>query len=290
MGNGMSRINGLVSFRRAVRVLFRISRGGRVRGIGLAQEQTLSGEHRQTQTGAPPGSELRSAPRYALLIRTAKIIADGSEFLCIIRDASATGLKVRLFSELPQARAIHVELVTGDRYRVELVWQADDHAGLRFLQAIEIEQFLDENLGTFPRRQVRLRIALEAVLRLGGEAVPIALKDISQQGACIESDKLLLVNELVRLETDVARPLFAKVRWRSHPRYGLIFEHTFKLDELAHISGPLQFAEALPPQAPEVNGADGTEDRTTGGPTGKAPPSPGAIPGRAAEGSILRSL
>ena len=57
-----------MSFRRAVRVLFRISRGGRVRGIGLAQEQALSGEHRQTQTGAPPGSELRSAPRYALLI------------------------------------------------------------------------------------------------------------------------------------------------------------------------------------------------------------------------------
>jgi hypothetical protein len=29
------------------------------------------------------------------------------------------------------------------------------------------------------------------------------------------------------------------------PRYGLIFEHTFKLDELARISAPLQFVQAL---------------------------------------------
>jgi len=53
------------------------------------------------------------------------------------------------------------------------------------------------------------------------------------------------MNELVRLETGVTPPLYAKVRWRSHPRYGLVFEHTFRLEELARISAPLQFAQAL---------------------------------------------
>jgi hypothetical protein len=195
--------------------------------------------------GAPPGSELRSAPRYALLIRTAKVIADGREFLCIVRDASATGLKIRLFSGLPQARELYIEMITGDRYPVELVWQAEDYAGLRFFEEIAVEQLLDETRGAFPRRQVRLRIALDGVLHSGGEAMQVAFKDISQQGACVECDKWLLMNELVRLETGVTPPLYAKVRWRSHPRYGLIFEHTFKLDELARISAPLQFAEAL---------------------------------------------
>lgn len=252
----------------------------------MAQEQELSGKPRQTQMDAPPGSEFRSSQRYALLIRTAKIIADGREFFCIIRDASATGLKVRLFTSLPHARAIIVELVTGDRYPVELVWQADDHAGLRFLQEIEVEQFLDESRGSFPRRQVRLRIALDAVLHSGGEAVRIVFQDISQQGACVECNKWLLMNELVRLETGVAPPLFAKVRWRSHPQYGLIFEHTFKLDELARISAPLQFAEALQPQVPEKTAVDGPEegvpDSRTSGPKCKD--------GGAAEGAILRSL
>jgi hypothetical protein len=211
----------------------------------LAQEQELPGVARQEQMGAPPGSELRSAPRYALLIRTAKIVSDGREFLCIIRDASSTGVKIRLFSPLPQGKDYAIELVTGDRYPAELVWQTDDYAGLHFLEEIPVEHLLDETRGRYPRRQVRLRIALDGVLHSGGEAVTVAFKDISQQGACVECDKWLLMNELVRVETGVTPPLYAKVRWRSHPRYGLIFEHTFKLDELARISAPLQLAQAL---------------------------------------------
>lgn len=195
--------------------------------------------------GAPPGHELRSAPRYALLIRIAKIIADGREFLCIIRDASATGLKIRLFSPLPPAHALFVELVNGNRHPVALVWQAEDYAGLRFLEVIPVERLLDEDREALPRRQVRLRIALDGVLHSDGEAVRVGFRNISQQGACIESDKWLLMNELVRLETGVTPALYAKVRWRSHPRYGLIFERTFKLDELAVISAPLQLADAL---------------------------------------------
>ena len=211
----------------------------------MAQEQQLPGTARQDQTGAPPGAEHRSAPRYALLIRTAKIIADGREFLCIIRDASASGLKIRLFSDLPQARELVVELMTGDRYAVELVWMADDYAGLRFAHEIDIERLLDESKGTYPKRQIRLQIAIGGMLHSGGEAVPVIFHNLSQQGACIESEKWLLMNELVRIETGVTPPLFAKVRWRSHPRYGVIFEHTFRLEELARISAPLQFAEAL---------------------------------------------
>lgn len=195
--------------------------------------------------GAPPGTELRSAPRHALLIRTAKVIADGREFLCIIRDASATGLKIRLFSELPAARELVVEMVTGDRYAVELVWQADDFAGLRFQQSIDVEKLLDESRGSYSKRQVRLQIVMGGVLHSGGQSVAVTFRNLSQQGACVESDKWLLMNELVRIETGVTPPLYAKVRWRSHPCYGLIFEHTFRLEELARISAPLQFAQAL---------------------------------------------
>ena len=57
------------------------------------------------------------------------------------------------------------------------------------------------------------------------------------------------MNELVRIDTGVTPPLYAKVRWRSHPRYGLIFEHTFRLEQLANISAPLQLAQLLEEQA-----------------------------------------
>lgn len=205
-------------------------------GSGLAQ-----GDDDQLPADGMAPTEQRAAPRFTLLIRAAKLIVDSkSEFLCVIRDASASGLKIRLFNPLPASTALAIEMSNGDRYPVEQVWSEGEYAGFRFLDEVDIARLLDESHGAFPKRQVRLRIHLDAILHSGGEAVHVAFQDISQQGACIESDKWLLMNELVRLETEVLPPIYAKVRWRSHPRYGLLFEQTFKLDELARIAAPLQ--------------------------------------------------
>lgn len=200
-----------------------------------------AGESDQVAHG---GAEQRTAPRFTLLIRAAKLIADDREFLCILRDASATGFKARLFAPLPPHDELVMELGNGDRFPIELVWARNDYAGFRFRDQVAVERLLDESTAAFPKRQVRLRVALDGLLHSGGEAVRIGLHDISQQGASISSDKWLLMNELVRIETGVTQPLYAKVRWRSHPRYGLIFEQTFKLDELGHLVVPLQHVAA----------------------------------------------
>ncbi len=185
------------------------------------------------QARAPSGTDLRGAPRFALLLRVAKLVVDGRERFCVIRDASATGLKVRLFAPLPHPVRLWVELANGDRHGAETVWVSEEHAGLRFCEPIELDRLLDEARATGRRRHVRLRMALDGVLHSGKEAVPITLHDISQQGASIESVKWLMVNELVRIETAILPSIYAKVRWRNHPRYGVIFEQTFQLEDLA---------------------------------------------------------
>ena len=48
--------------------------------------------------------DMRGAQRFTLLIRTAKLVSETGEFLCIIRDVSATGLRLRLFHDLPRGR------------------------------------------------------------------------------------------------------------------------------------------------------------------------------------------
>lgn len=210
----------------------------------MAQEQDNDAEHE----GRPPDfaeNDQRSAPRFTLLIRAAKLIVDGHEFLCIIRDASSTGVKIRLFHPLPEHRKLEIELGNGDRYPVELVWSTAEFAGFRFPHEIDLERLLDESQSAFPRRQVRLRIAIDATIQSGGETVKVAVQDISQQGACIECDKWLHKNELIRVDTGILPPIYAKVRWRNHPRYGLIFEQTFRLDELARLAAPLQFTRAV---------------------------------------------
>jgi len=233
--------------------------GIHARGQGLAH----SDDQQPPSSGGRNNEEQRAAPRFTLLIRAAKLIFDDTrEFLCVIRDASATGLKIRLFNPLPvQHRSISVEMSNGDRYPIQVVWIQGDYVGFRFVDEVDVERLLDESHGAYPKRQVRLRIQLDAILHSGGEAVRVAFQDISQQGACIDCEKWLLMNELVRVETGVMPAIYAKVRWRSHPRYGLLFEQTFKLDELAHITAPLQPNDpALPKIAPRTGGAPG--DRT----------------------------
>ena len=40
------------------------------------------------------------------------------------------------------------------------------------------------------------------------------------------------INQLLRVETGVVAPLYAKVRWRNQPEYGLVFERVLDFEEL----------------------------------------------------------
>jgi len=175
----------------------------------------------------------RNANRVTLLIRPGKLIADGREFLCVVRDLSEGGVKVRLFQPLPEHREIAIEFDHGNRQRMQLVWQSDDHAGFCFIDDVNVDALIAAHNGSHPRRPPRLHVAVDAVLVTSGLRTPIVLRDISQRGASIECSGWLMIDELVRIESRVLPTLHAKVRWRRPPHYGLVFEQTFRLDELA---------------------------------------------------------
>ena len=179
------------------------------------------------------GIEARGAHRFTLLVRAAKLIIDGREFLCVLRDASATGVKVRLFHPIPQARHIALEIGNGDRVPMQLMWVHQDHAGFRFDEEIDVNHLIEERSGDFPKRQLRLNIDHPLILFSGSVAHPARLRNISQQGACIECDQRLMLRQLVRLEIDGFAPMFAKVCWRRHPQHGVVFERSFMMEELA---------------------------------------------------------
>ncbi len=206
---------------------------------GSDGEDPSASGHPAARHPALSAADLRGAPRFALIMRVAKLVIDGREQFCVIRDVSETGLKVKVFGPLSRDAELAVELANGDRHAAQCVWIAGDHAGLKFAEPIAIARLLDEAKGTGQRHRVRLRIALDGILHAGGEVVPVAFRDISQQGAAIDSEKWLLLNQLVKIETTVLPVIYAKVRWRDHPRYGLIFEQTFRLEELAQLCADL---------------------------------------------------
>lgn len=185
--------------------------------------------------------ELREAPRFSLMIRSAKLVCESGEYLCVVRDISATGARLRLFHEPPPERHVFLELSNGDRHVMERVWVADGHAGFRIAQPIDVNAFLVEP-SPFPKRPIRLRIQRPAVLSVGGVRHSATLIDLSQKGARIAADCHLAVSQQITLDIPGMGPIPAKVRWRGKDGYGLVLEHTFRLDELASFAFDLQNA------------------------------------------------
>jgi len=197
-----------------------------------------TGTVRHTQgTGPADGDQAapdqRSAMRFSLLIRQAKLLTTKGEYLCVLRDVAPGGCKVRLFHPLPQvARRMTLELANGDRYEVEQIWERDGQAGFSFPAPVPVEYLINE-ASKYPKRAVRAKVSVRAVLSAGGVKAEVSVRDLSQQGARIESDAYLARDQRVRLELPGMAEIDAKVRWRRDGALGLVFEQTFRFEDLA---------------------------------------------------------
>ena len=181
---------------------------------------------------AVSGADQRGAPRFALMLRSAKLIADGGDYLCIIRDVSETGIKLRLFHPVPHAASLMIETASGQHYPMQVVWESKTEAGFRFLQPIDVDAFVSES-GPYPKRPLRLRVQHPAEVRMGKETHRAMILDISRQGARISIDTKLAIGQKFYLEAQEL-PLFeATVCWRRAPEYGVVFSQVMGLEELA---------------------------------------------------------
>jgi hypothetical protein len=186
-------------------------------------------------SAADAGSEERRSARFSLLIRPAKLVCGPFEYPCVMRDVSETGVSVRLFQPLPGEAEIQLEMLGGDRYPLELVWEEGLAAGFRFRGPIDLQQVL-ANAGPFANRPVRLAIDVPVVMEHGARKSTISLVNISQQGARLSCGEYLALGQMVVLHSDSLPRLHAKVRWRKNEQYGVVFEETFKLPELAALA------------------------------------------------------
>lgn len=194
--------------------------------------------------GQDAGAELRGAPRYTLLIRAAKLISSQGEFVCVIRDISATGVSVRLFHPLPKCDHLVLELRTGEHYEIERRWERVNEAGFEFTAPVDVEKMVME-VGQFPKRGLRLGVEFPIRLRTLTQRVNATVKNLSQQGARIECDALLAIDQTVRIESEDMREIRTKIRWRRDTDYGVVFDDTFTLADFARLAAQLQCPHLL---------------------------------------------
>lgn len=176
----------------------------------------------------------RAAPRFTLLIRTAKLIVEDCQFLCLLRDVSATGASIRMFHPPVIGARYEIEFEFGERVPADLVWQENQMAGFAFHTPIVVENLI---LGEcdFPRRDLRFAVDLPVQLHSRNGVWEAELLNLSRQGGRIECRTPLALDQPVRIVGEAIPELEARVRWRNGTTYGLVFDTTFSLSELAGV-------------------------------------------------------
>jgi hypothetical protein len=194
---------------------------------------------------SPPGAEQRSAPRFTLLIRAAKLVSAQGEFVCVIRDVSETGVSVRLFHALPSCQDFALHMPAGAVYEVARVWQKGNEAGFTFAEAVDVDTLVNEST-EYPKRGLRLALCFPVTVNKLSGPVEAVVENLSQQGARLTCDALLAIDQTVRLGFPAPgadgkpREVRAKVRWRRDKQYGVVFDDTFTLGDFARIAAQLQ--------------------------------------------------
>ena len=187
-------------------------------------------------------AEARAAPRFTLLIRAAKLTAPDGEYLCVVRDASETGVSVRLFHPLPPEVPLTLELQNGDRHELERIWEEEGKAGFRFAGPTDIVRIV-ESPSRFAKRAVRVNLDLPCTVQVGERKIPALLRNLSQNGAQIATEERLSLVQRIKLGGGLLPEIAAKVRWRRNDAYGLSFEDNLQFADLARIVFEMQRRE-----------------------------------------------
>lgn len=184
-------------------------------------------------------SEQRSAPRFTSLIRAAKLISTQGEFVCVVRDASTGGVRLRCFHALPSEQVMALELQSGETFEIQRVRGEGFEASFRFAAEVPLDRLVRDSQ-FYPRRPLRLNIALPLTLRTLTGQVAAVTQNISQQGCRVEAALPLALAQPVVVEHPNLPGIRAKVRWRRDGECGLVFDDTFSLRDFAIHAARLQ--------------------------------------------------
>lgn len=190
----------------------------------------------------------RGARRVALVLRSVRVMTDSAQMLCVLRDISATGLRLKLFHPLPQTDHMAVDLGLGAPHFIEKMWEADGHAGFRFVAPVDVAAVIGDHGGN-ARAPVRLEMNFPAVISGDGEACLARVVELSQTGARVTCERAFAVRQHVTLGADGFPTRSGTVEWRSSPDHGVVFQQSFALDELARLAAALQGLALDQPEA-----------------------------------------
>lgn len=183
----------------------------------------------------PGPPERRRAERHLTILRVGILIADGQRELCLIRNISAGGLMVHVYSPVEEGKRVTVELKSNQAIDGRIVWVEEANAGIAFDEPVDVAALLANppvlDNGWRPRLP-RVEVDRPATLRAGARTLWVRTRDISQGGVKIDLDRPIEAGTAVVVTPEHFRPLAGTVRWQQERACGIAFNELIPFDEL----------------------------------------------------------
>ena len=183
----------------------------------------------------PQPQERRQGQRHIKILRVGVLILDGRRELCLIRNISAGGLMVHVYSNVETGQRVTVELKSNQQVAGRIVWTRDPNAGIAFDSPVDIAELLANPPvldNGWRARAPRVEVERPATLRSGAQTLWVRTFDVSQRGVKLAADQQLAGGSEVVLRLEDFRPVAGVVRWQAERSCGIAFNETIPFAEL----------------------------------------------------------
>jgi PilZ domain len=182
------------------------------------------------ETPQPP--QRRESERHLSLLQVGALLVGDRRELCLIKNVSAGGMMLRVYSGISTDTRVTVELKQGESLSGTVRWVNGDAVGVTFDAPIDILALIaPPSEGPRPRMP-RIAIGCTAWVREGAEVYRTRAMNISQGGLCVEGSAELAIGAAVVVSLIGFEPLRGIVKWHESGAYGISFNRVLRLQEL----------------------------------------------------------
>lgn len=210
------------------------------RGIIISGSEEPAGAAAFADALSDDPPDRRSSERHRVIFRTAKLLLEGHDSFCIMRDISSTGMKLQVFGPMDAVDVVEIEFLGGRTLRMHKRWSRADQCGFAFETPIAIADTIALPSREYDRRAQRLRLDVPAAIQTAdGAVIQVRLRDISLAGAGIMLEPRLKTWSELRIGIDGIGRKKASVRWWRQDFAGLHFRTPIGFNALAAWSAQL---------------------------------------------------
>jgi len=185
----------------------------------------------------PQPPERRGEERQTTLLRVGKLLVEGEQRLCVIRNISSAGAMIKLYQPIDEGARIEIEPTPDCPAEATVLWVRDDLAGVAFTDPVDVIAVLKGEGRAGPYRRVartpRLSVRRPARLCTEDAEFEVLLCDLSLNGAKIVTEQVLVEDSEIALFIDGLPALPGRVRWCHDAMAGMEFDIPIAMDMLA---------------------------------------------------------